>query len=316
MEGPDRSEVIIGLDRPAGGERKRPLWRKLAIGLIVAFVAFGLIAALVDALTTTEEERVASTFTDFADALSAGDGERACSLITDQSRIDEIMVARYASGQPGAADADPSCPRALTGDLQRAGALGADLGDLGDIDASKVEDAVEVDGDSATISTENGLTISELRFQKDLGRWLVDLVGSDVRVGDVPVDVSDEELMGAADSLCRNAFSRSDIAISFVVLSSRVSRTGSLGRAARDWQASEQRLADDLGRLNASAASSEIDALAAAISTEAGRIGELASDPDGTGRLSAILKASREVIRVATEQGFATFGCAAPVGRG
>ena len=301
----DRNAQVFGIDIRPG---KRPPWWVLAlIAVATIWLTYAVADGVRDAITTTDQERVAEALADFAAATADGDGDRACSLITKGSQIQAVAVVELATRS------SVDCPAAFDYDVNRSQELGAEFGDLGDVDHAAIEDRVDVVGNIATVEDEGELVSTSLGAQQVGDAWLIDLTDEEVRPsGAVPGDASGEELRDAADEICRGAYTRSAVAIADFLAASRSNDEGDARAAAKRWSHSEGRLAEDLADLNtADERSTEIATLAAALNGEAAAIAALSGNASPA-RLATVIGARREVSRVADRQGFSAYGCAAP----
>jgi hypothetical protein len=311
--GPDQqneeSHQIFGIDLRKG--KRPPWWVWPIIGLITIWLTYALADGLRDGLTTTEQERVARTVTDFAVAFADGDGTRVCDLITKGSQLQEIALAEQGSTRK------VDCPTAVEFDLTRSQALGADFGDAADIDPAAVEGDVRVVGNVATLEADEDLTTSTLAAEKVGGTWLLDLTKSEVVPGgDVPGDASADDLRAAADQVCRSGFTRSALDVTRLASAAKSRDRVAFEDSARNWSRSEAQLADDLDRFSGGAADASIDPLVEALREEARTIEALAAGPVSKARFGPVGAASRKVTQVAEDGGFDRYGCAAPAGPG
>jgi len=299
------SEEIIGIDKPAG--RQGPSWWEIAAAVVIGLA---LLLWFLDAVHKSEGERAAEVASDFFGTYASGNAERFCELLIPEGREDVIASSALVGG-PGL-----SCEEAARLQLDQLEGTGLPLDDFDDIDEEDLEDALDIDGDHATLDAASSLTASSIELQRqEDGEWLVDISASGTSLGaDPAADASDEEVLDAADSLCVAGFGRNELAIADVIEAARGgARTGEFTAALETWASTEQSLLGDLRKLASGRQIPELDSLIAAYSEEAQVVRRVADDPRRAGpAFRAYVSASREVISVAARGGFDEFGCAAP----
>ena len=298
---PPESRPVIGVDEPAGKEGLR--WWHIAV---IAVLALGVGAWIVDALSTSDEEAAAKTATAFIRSYADQDGAAFCESLTPKAQQEIIDSSRAFGGGDdceSAADLQLEQLLALEGVSEK-------LGEIGEIDESDVEDAVEIDGDEARIDLDQPLVSSALVLeQQGDGEWLIGSESFEAAVsgGD---GSGGEDAIAAADRLCLTAFGEISTAIGGPAGASAPG-SAELDDTVRQLLTTNRQLLSDLEELEARSSEPALTALVVAQREVVATTEVL----DLSGRGSGVrdwAAANRGFTRVASEEGFAELGCAAP----
>jgi hypothetical protein len=168
------------------------------------------------------------------------------------------------------------------------------------------------------VSADTGLALQSISVVRVDGDWLVDLTSADVKPGaSLDHNSSEEEIVGAADTLCRTAFPRSSAALADLDEALAAGHVGEIRQTARAGARSERQLSQDLDALAQPKDVRELADLIRALRVEVAAIEDAADNPRVLMKEdSRLLDSVTAVVDVASRGGFSEFGCAAPIAAG
>lgn len=296
---------IIGVDRTPPGWRRVSWWQWALIGV----AAIGVVIWIADKAVTTDTEAVASAFSDYSHAVSYGDGDRACELLTERGREETVKLAAVVLG--GAAQ--PTCAAAVSATADRvpeelrSRASGIDPDDLGDL--------IDVNGDKATLTLDFITAREVVKLIKEGGSWRIEsAVTAATPVLDAK-NASTSDVIAGADALCRSAAQRGAIDLVDLLTAS----PGNPRRSAiSSLRLSEGALLHGLTALGLAYRSAAVRSL---IATERKVVASIKEVPSEVLRAPEIAQVARAmapyrraeiaVSEVAAKRGFGQNGCAA-----